>query len=100
MIKQVLKYQGNNKYICILCLGENDKLFVFYCLTGDLSVDINKEETDFEINTVQRIIFSYTNKYEIKIPILATKNSHFYHIIEINDLKEYDHICAVVESLV
>lgn len=99
MIEQVLKYQGNEKYICILCTNEKNELFIFYALTGKLSIEAYSEETDYEINSCRRIIFSYLQNYEIKIPIIATKNSHIYHLIKIDNEKEYEHICSVVESL-
>ena len=100
MIKEVLKYQGNEKYICILCLNEKDELILFYALTGKLSIEVNREETDIEINSCRRIVFSHTNNYEIKIPIEVTKNSHLFHIMKIDNEKEFEHICSVVESLV
>lgn len=100
MIKQVLKYQGNAKYICILCTNEKNELFIFYALTGKLSIETQSEEIEYETISCNRITFSYLNNYEIKIPIIATKKSHIYHLIKIDDEKEYDHICSVVESLV
>lgn len=96
MIKQVLKYQGNANYICILCLNEKDELFVFYALTGKLSIQSNTEEYE----GCQRLVFSYLGNYEIKIPLETTKNNTLFHIIKIDSEKEYDHICSVVESLV
>ena len=98
MIKEVLKYQGNSNYICILCLNDKNKMFVFYALTGKLSIETESEREDFEINTY-RIIYSLNQRAEIKIPIIETKQSHLFHIVEIENEKEYEHICAVVESL-
>lgn len=98
MIKQILKYQGNDKYICILGINEKDELFIFYALTGKLSIEINEEE--YDISGCRRLIFGYSKDYEVKIPIKVTKNSHLFHIIKIDNEKEYEHICAVVESLV
>ena len=100
MIKEVLKYQGNEKYICILCLNDEDELFVFYALTGKLSIETRSEETDYDLGLFNRYVFSYVNYGEIKIPIIETKQSHLFHIIEVENEKEYEHICAVVESLV
>ena len=100
MIKQVLKYQGNEKYICILALNEKDELFVFYALTGKLSIEARSEEMDYDLNLFNRYAFSYINHGEINIPILAAKDSSLFHIIKIDSEKEYEHICIVVESLV
>ena len=100
MIKQVLKYQGNEKYICILALNEKDELFVFYALTGKLSIEARSEEMDYDLGLIKRYVFSHINHYEINIPILEAKDSSLFHIIKIDSAKEYDHICSVVESLV
>lgn len=100
MIKQVLKYQGNEKYICILCLNEKDELIILYVLTGKLSIELNEEREEYEITGCQRLIFSHLGNYEIKIPLETTKNNTLFHVIKIDSEKEYDHICAVVESLV
>lgn len=99
MIKEVLKYQGNSNYICILCLNDKNKMFVFYALTGKLSIEAESEREDFEINSY-RMIYSLNQRAEIKIPIIETKQFHLFHIVEVENEKEYEHICAVVESLV
>ena len=100
MIKEVLKYQGNSKYICILALNEKDKLFVFYALTGNLVINVEKETTDYDLDLARKIIFNFYENYEINIPIKPTEQNRIFHIIEIDNEKEYAHICAVVESLV
>ena len=100
MIKQVLKYQGNANYICILCLNEKDELIIFYALTDKLSIELNTEQTEYDITGCQRLVFSHLGNYEIKIPLEMTKNNALFHIIKIDSEKEYDHICSVVESLV
>lgn len=96
MLEKVLKYQGNEKYICILCSGEKNELFVFYALTGKLNIElkVNEEQAD-----CIRIV-PYLKNCEIKIPIITTKNSHTFYLIKIDNEKEYEHICSVVESLV
>lgn len=99
MIKEVLKYQGNSNYICILCLNDKDELFVFYALTDKLIINLEKETTDYNLNISKRIIFSNYENYEINIPIKSTKQNHIFHIIKIDNEKEYNHICSVVESL-
>ena len=100
MIKEVLKYQGNTNYICILCTNEKDELIVLYALTGKLSIELNEEQSEYEVANCRRIVFSHLGNYEIKIPLEVTKNNALFHIIKIDSKKEYDHICSVVESLV
>lgn len=100
MIKEVLKYQGNGKYICILCLNDKDKIIVFYALTGNLVINMEKETTDYDLGLARKMIFNIYQNYEINIPIKPTEQNHIFHIIEIDNEKEYEHICAVVESLV
>ena len=99
MIKEVLKYRGNSKYICILALNEKDKLLVYYALTGNLVINFEKETTDYDVGLARKMIFSIYENCEINIPIKPTEKNHFFHIIEIDNEKEYEHICAVVESL-
>ena len=100
MIKEVLKYQGNANYICILCSNEKDELILFYALTGKLSIETNRNK-DLDNYNHKIIAFSHTiTDCEVKIPIEATKNAHLFHIIKLDSEKEYEHICAVVESLV
>ena len=100
MIKQILKYQGNEKYICILCLNEKNELFVFYALTSGLVINTEKETTDYDLGLARKMIFSFYENYEINIPLKPTEQNHIFHITEIDNEKEYDHICSVVESLV
>lgn len=100
MIKQVLKYQGNANYICILCLDEKDELFMFYALTSGLVINTEKETTDYDLGLARKMIFSFYENYEINIPLKPTEQNHIFHIIKIDNEKEYDHICSVVESLV
>ena len=100
MIKEVLKYRGNSKYICILCLNEKDELFVFYALTGKLSINMNKETEYCDLGLTKKFTFQTLAECEINIPILTTKDSSFLHILKIDNEKEYNHICSVVESLV
>ena len=100
MIKEVLKYQGNANYICILCLNEKDELIILYALTEKLSIEMNDKTEYYDTNVCQRLIFSHLGNYEIKIPLEITKNNTLFHIIKIDSEKEYDHICSVVESLV
>lgn len=100
MIKEVLKYRGNSKYICILALNEKNKLFVFYALTSGLVINVEKETTDCDLGLTRKMIFSICENYEINIPLKSTEQNHIFHIVEIDNEKEYDHICSVVESLV
>ena len=85
MIKHILKHQGNEKYICILGVNEKDELFVFYAKTGKLSIEMNEEKEQYDINVCQRLVFCRSKNCEIKIPIIVDKNSHLFHIIKIDN---------------
>lgn len=100
MIKEVLKYRGNSEYICILALNEKDKLFVFYALTSGLVINIEKETIDCDLGLARKMTFNTYENYEVNIPLKPTEKNHVFHIVEIDDEKEYEHICSVVESLV
>ena len=99
MIKEILKYKGNANYICILCLNDKDKLIVFYALTDNLIINLEKRTTDYDLGLARKLVFNNYEDCEINIPIKSTKYNHIFHIIEIDSEKEYDHICSVVESL-
>ena len=99
MIKKILKYQGNENYICILCLNEKDELIVFYALTDKLSIELETKQRTEYITGCSNTVFSHLEKHEIKIPVKVTDDNVLFHI-KIDSKKEYDHICSVVESLV
>ena len=100
MLKEVLKYCGNSKYICALVLGEKDKLFVFYALTSGLVINTEKNTINYDLGRARKIIFDFYKDYEIKIQLKPTEQNHIFHIVEIDNEKEYELICSVVESLV
>ena len=99
MLEKVLKYQGNEKYICILCSSEKNELFIFYALINGLIINIEKKTTDYDLGLARKMIFSFYKNYEINIPLRSTEQNHIFHIIKIDNEKEYEHICSVVESL-
>lgn len=96
MIEKILRYQGNTKYICILCSSESNELYMCYALTDTIDITINKEKESLQYN---RIVFSDAEKCKLNMILKSTKNDHFFHIIKIDNEKEYEHICSVVESL-
>lgn len=73
---------------------------MFYALTSGLVINTEKETTDYNLDLARKMIFSFYENYEINIPLKPTEQNHIFHIIEIDNEKEYDHICSVVESLV
>jgi len=99
MIKRILKYQGNENYICILCLDEKDELIVFYALTDKLTIELEANQLTEYITCCSNTVFSHLKTLEIKIPIKIIEDNVLFHI-KIDSKKEYDHICSVVESLV
>jgi len=95
---EIIKYEGNSKYIIIL-YKEEEKLYVFYARTGSLI--LNSEVED--INTLDdyeyiKTRFSFKRDFTINIPLLQRGNKVF-SIIQVDNEKAYDLIKTVVEDL-
>lgn len=95
---EIIKYEGNSKYIIVL-YKQDDKLYVLYAPTGNMSLNSETEDYDMvgpynEITTT--IIFK--RDFTINIPLLQRGNKVF-SIIQVDSEKAYDLIKTVVEDL-
>ena len=61
---------------------------------------MNKETDYCDLGLTKKFTIQTSLECKISIPILAAKDSSYFHILKINNEKEYDHICSVMESLV
>lgn len=78
-----------NKIICCLCEDDVGRYLVFIGRIMDITLDCNSEYlNDFIIN----------QDATLKIPLLAY-NGNIFHLIYIDNKKEYEHILAVVEAI-
>lgn len=94
---EIIRYEGNSKYIIIL-YKEDDKLFVFYARTGELSLNDEVEDNVLDRCEDIRTRFIVRHNCTINIPLLQRGNKVF-SIIQVDSEKAYDLIKTVVEDL-
>ena len=95
---EIIKYEGNSKYIIIL-YKEEEKLYVFYAHTGSLVLNSEVEDTNFlDGYEYIKTRFSFKRDFTINIPLLQRGNKVF-SIIQVDNEKAYDLIKTVVEDL-
>ena len=92
-IKNIIEFKGGNNHIAIL-YKQGKQLFVFYCYTRGIKVDIEPEAT-WTTSTEQTIEFKTAN---IIIPINAYKAGVWYQM-EIKNRQEYELIDKVLWTL-
>lgn len=95
---EIIKYEGNSRYIIIL-YKQNDKLYVLYASTGNMSLNNETEKCDIlgpYNETITRVTFK--RDFTINIPLLQRGNKVF-SITQIDNEKAYDLIKTVVEDL-
>lgn len=87
----VIKYIGGPHHITILCKNKKDKqLYVFYCKTHKLSIDIEQE-----ILTLGPIT---SRTAEINISI-DTNNKTLFYLVAVKTEDDFDLIERVVDTL-
>ena len=90
----VIKYTGGPHHITILCKNKKDKqLYVFYCKTHKLSIDIEQE-----ISIFGPIDLITSRTAEINISIAANKKALFY-LVTVKTEDDFDLIERVVNTL-
>ena len=94
---EIIKYEGNSKYIVILYEQDN-KLYVLYGLTNGISINNEVESCDLDIDIDIRTRFIIKHNCTINIPLLERGNKVF-SIIQVDNEKAYDLIKTVVEDL-
>lgn len=95
---EIIKYEGNSKYIIIL-YKEEEKLYVFYARTGSLVLNSELEDTSFlDDYEYIKTRYSFKRDFTINIPLLQRGNKVF-SIIQVDNEKAYDLIKTVVEDL-
>jgi hypothetical protein len=95
---EIIKYEGNSNYIIVL-YKQDDKLYVLYARTGNMS--LNNEVEDYDILDHYEDIrtrFIIQHNFTINIPLLQRGNKVF-SIIQVDNEKAYDLIKTVVEDL-
>lgn len=94
---EIIKYEGNSKYIVIL-YKEEEKLYVLYALTNALFIDSESEEVD--IDGFSHITKFVLNRHvTVHIPLIERENNKVFSIIQVDTEKAYDLIKTVVEDL-
>lgn len=95
---EIIKYEGNSDYIIVL-YKQDDKLYVLYARTGDMSLNNEIEDCDI-VDCYENITtrFIVKHNFTINIPLLQ-RNNKVFSIIQVDNEKAYDLIKTVVEDL-
>ena len=93
---QILKYEGNDKYI--VGLAENDKEnYIFFAKIDTIS--LNKEIEEEKDNYGGLIKFISSKKCTIEFLLKINSDNSFIHILKIEDKKEYETICRFLRFI-
>ena len=92
---QILKYKGNEKYIVGLAKDEEQK-YIFFAKIDSILLNDEKEELDSYGGLIK---YTSSRKYTIEF-LLGLGNDHScVHLLEIEDVKEYDTVCKILEII-
>lgn len=94
---KIVKYKGNEKFICVL-LKTEDKYSCLYGLINEFTIESKEEKKD--IYSRNHLITSITTEYKIQglIDFMA-HNNKFFTIIPIKKEEDFDLIYTVLESI-
>ena len=89
---QILKSRGNNNYIIGLAKN-NEKKFIFFAKIASIILNNEKEE-----DMLGGLIKFYSSQnYTIEFLLKLSNDNSFMHLLEIEDEKEYDTVCKILE---
>jgi hypothetical protein len=92
---KVIKYYGNDKYF-LGCYEYKDKLRIVISFVKSVNYNLEVERQTNWLETK----FELTEKRSGNIHIdILEKNNVLFHVIEINDIKEFDTIKNVLECI-
>ena len=86
----IIKYSGNTKYFAAL-YKEKDKYFIIFALTNGINIIEKESYNNFSL-------FAISAKAEISFKENHNSNSIF-HIIELNNIQEFNSIIKILECI-
>ena len=96
---KILKYKGNDNYIIGVAQEDNQK-YVFFAYIADIS--LNSEQDGYEAtDCFDRIVSRFTayKNFTLEFLLKENKNNDIFHLIKIEDEKEYDTIVKFLEFI-
>lgn len=95
---KIVKYKGNEKFICVL-LKTEDKYLCLYGFINEFTIE-SKEEKQNIYNRRTCLIGNITTEYKIQglIDFMA-HNNKFFTVIPIKKEEDFDLIYTVLESI-
>ena len=97
-IKEIIKYEGNDKYFFALASNGKDKYYLIYGAVNTISIESKRDSDFFDLCSGNG--FTIT-EHSIKVVIdLASRHYSALKIIILNSKEEYEHVVAVVKELV
>ena len=96
---EILKYKGNDNYITGIIKEDNQKYVFFAYIAG---ISLNNEQNEYKTtDCFNRIISKFTTykNFTLEFLLKEGKNNTIFHLIEIEDEKEYDTIVKFLEFI-
>lgn len=96
---EILKYKGNDDYIIGIVKEDNQK-YVFFAYIASISLKSGQDEyeaVDCFNKTISR--FTIYQNFTLEFLLKENKNNNIFHLIKIEDEKEYDTIVKFLEFI-
>jgi hypothetical protein len=96
---EILKYKGNDNYIIGIAKEDNQKYIFFAYIVG---ISLNSEQDKYEAtDCFDRIVSRFTTykNFTLEFLLKENKNNDIFHLIKIEDEKEYDTIVKFLEFI-
>ena len=96
---EILKYKGNDNYIVGMTKEGNQK-YIFFAYIADISLNSKQDECEaFDCFDRKLTRFAVHKDFILEFLLKEGKNNTFFHLIKIEDEKEYDTICKFLEFI-
>lgn len=96
---EILKYKGNDNYIIGIAKEDNQK-YVFFAYIAGISLDSEQDECEaFDRFDRRMARFTTYKNSMLKFLLKEGKNNTIFHLIKIEDEKEYDTIVKFLEFI-
>lgn len=92
---QILKFKGNGKYIVGLAKDQEQK-YIFFAKVDNIILNDEKDEIDSYGGLIKYIS---SRKYTIEFLLGLGNDNSFIHLLEIENEKEYDTVCKILEII-
>ena len=96
---EILKYKGNDDYIIGITKEDNQK-YIFFAYITDISLKSEQDECE-ALDCFDRRVARFTTykNFILEFLLKEGKNNTIFHLIKIEDEKEYDTIVKFLEFI-